>query len=607
MKPVVVLTFADSTEDHLPLLKKESKQLMQVLSSFHDRGALEVYREESTTVSDLIRIFNRFDQRICIFHYGGHAGGTRLELEQGAAQADGLARLFSQQKDQLALVFLNGCSTLEQVDRLIALGAKAVIATSVPISDNKAVEFAYWFYQSLAVRRNMESAFKFAAASLQTKYQQHPGNPIIRFRGIQFREAAPDQEAWGLYINENHREVLQWRLPDTPRPRTSFEQNTDFQVNDYLYSILEAMISFKPAIEDSLVDENGNELDEREYLDLIIKNFPWTIGAQIQKLVAFSESMCRPGKPRLEQIVSTYVIFTQLISYMLVSQLWDEAMKNPDQDWTALQELISIDKNSFQVFDYLGNLKQMRRYFINREPFVHEFKDLFEEMDDSSSDNYQAYLFLESMKDALYAQSLSEEEAAQLCEEAEFCLALLLSRIAFLVNYQMIAVRDINLIYQRHKEIEYQHKMGDLNAYSETRLGLHRKPQTFAGFTQSNSVLLVRNLKELDDFISLSPFIIDKNTFLDPNQEALNIYIYTYCQDGNYIYHSVNSNIYNQEQNQAAFIDTDFELVKDIKRGIRFERGVKGIRRRESIKPLALLKEQFETMMKDFSSHSMHS
>jgi phosphoribosylformimino-5-aminoimidazole carboxamide ribonucleotide (ProFAR) isomerase len=98
--------------------------------------------------------------RYVFFHYGGHAGGQQLDLEGGAGQALGLAHLLGRQAtQQLQIVFLNGCSTKEQVDRLLKLGVKVIIATSVAIKDKKAVEFAYRFYRKLANNGSIRQAF----------------------------------------------------------------------------------------------------------------------------------------------------------------------------------------------------------------------------------------------------------------------------------------------------------------------------------------------------------------------------------------------------------------------------------------------------------------
>lgn len=608
MRPVTVFSFANCAEAHLDLLKEESRELVKAFGCLHDKQALEVYREESATVNEIVDIFHRFRQRISIFHYAGHAGGERLLLEGGDAQASGLASLFEQEKDNLALVFLNGCSTLGQVKELMKLGIKAVIATSTPIEDTKAKEFSTWFYQALSMRQTIGQAFDFAVSALKTKYKDiNLLEDPVTFRTIEFKEVNEQEETnglpWAMYVNEDHPQALEWKVPNTPKPQDSFVRASNFQSNDYLYSILDAMLEFNPEIEKSLTNAHEEELDEREYLDLIIKNFPWTIGAQLQKLVAYSDKMANPGKPRLEQIASTYLITSQLMLFFIISQIWEkcqteEAMKNPD-----ILSILNIDRASYVAFDYLAHMKSIRGFLKDEPLFIPEMEDFCNMLEDHKSELYKSYLFLESIKDRLHDKSIDEYEAAGLSEEAEFHLAMLLSQIAFLVNYQMIAVRDIKIVNHRHKAIEYQHKLGELNAYAESRLGLHRTPKKMNNYTHCNSILLVKDPNGMEEFLSLSPFIIDKNTFLDSNQLALNIYIFAYRDNhsGEYIYHGVNTALFNDEQRHASHIHTGYKEVKQIKKGIKFRnRGLVGIKKTKENLPYFLLKEQFEVLQNTF-------
>lgn len=596
MNPVVVLTFANDSDDHLPMLQLESKKLMQVLSPLHDKGVLEIYREESADADEVVNIFNRFDQRICIFHYAGHANGQQLHLEKGGASAHGLAQLFEQQKNHLKLVFLNGCATKDQVERLLHLGVPAVIATSSAISDSKALEFAEWFYRGLSVWRTIQSAFDYAVAALTTKHQGVE-QPTVHFTRDLAGEApqATSGFPWGLYLHPDRQDLLKWTLPAMPRPKASFKNKGDFVKNDYLQAILHGLIQYKPAIEDSLVDEDGEPIDEREYLDIIIKNFPWTIGAQLQKLVATSESE-ENQLARLQQISSTYVISTQLLLYILLSQIWDEVTANRLELSSPLTEVINIEEKDYLIFDYLDAFKQYLPLLGNQKPFIEEFSALAKDLQNKEHEAFQAYLYLESLKEGLFNQRITEQEAP--CEEAEFHLACFLNSLAFLVKYRMVTVRDIQLVNHRHTQhVEFLHKMGTLNAYTSNRLSLFREPRPYIDqYTHSGSIILVKSLKNVQDYLSLSPFIIDKNTYTDISQNALNIYIYSFFEKGEYIYHNVSTNIYNQDQHRVGQITTSLEEKRELKKGIRFNQGFQGVKKTELTLPFSVLKTQFQEM-----------
>jgi len=75
-RPVVLLTFANQEDAYLEYLKRESNRLDYTLSTLHDKGAIEVYRDESATTDTVVSLLERFDERIAVFHYGGHADGA---------------------------------------------------------------------------------------------------------------------------------------------------------------------------------------------------------------------------------------------------------------------------------------------------------------------------------------------------------------------------------------------------------------------------------------------------------------------------------------------------------------------------------------------------
>ena len=129
--PVVLLAFANDHDAYLDMIVSERKAIAKALQEYDDRRYIKVVKEENTAVADIFDLCTHYANRIAIFHYGGHASGTQLQLEAAGqaemANAVGLAQLLGQEK-ALQLVFLNGCATQPQVETLFACGVKAVIA-----------------------------------------------------------------------------------------------------------------------------------------------------------------------------------------------------------------------------------------------------------------------------------------------------------------------------------------------------------------------------------------------------------------------------------------------------------------------------------------------
>jgi hypothetical protein len=627
MLPIIALTFANDQDEHLDLLKAESSQLKWTLFPLDDKGAIKVVHEESAGVDDIIRIFQEFDRRILIFHYGGHAGGHGLRLEQGAAHAEGLAAMFKQQAENLQLVFLNGCSTRPQVDRLLELGVKAVIATSCPIQDPMAKEFSEYFYKWLVGRQSIEGAFESASAAIRTKYQdvEKPIIEIRQTRGLQKLGKAekPEEFPWGLYVNEAHKEVLNWRLPTTPKAKSYAQQQSDYQPNQYLKYVLDAMLFLDDRLagrlcdeEGHLVDAAGNPMNDQQKFYLILQNLPWLIGAPFQKLIALKS----PTLERLKQITSTYLISSQTLLYIIISQLWNR------QDLSAkkkanLLDTLDLTRGEFLVYDYMSYVKRLyqHEYFDqSHPPFVREIIPFLEELNDSESELFKAYLHLESLRDMLCDEEIPEAEAPAHCEEAESSLTVLLSRIAFLVSYTMIAVREIEIINYPHSEIEYRHRLGELNGIGDS-LGL--SPRMIKQHTCCDSILLTRQLEDLDDperlqqIVNLSPLIIDENAFLRYTTDSLNIHMFAFKEGDTYYYYKVNGNLFNILQNEEKLLaisatPEDPEVTEMI-RFLPQRQGsflsasgsaVSGYKRPQRENPYARVIEQFESVWQNLQS-----
>ena len=216
--PVILMGFANDPGNHLAMLTRERKAICGALSSYEDQRFIRVQAEASAGLDDLFGLFNRFTGQVAIFHYGGHADGTALQLEtpggKELAHAGGLAQLMGQSAG-LKLVFLNGCATGDQVKALLANGVPAVIATAVPIDDSMATEFSEQFYQSLASGKTIKESFDAASALIASRYGEK--RKIGDFRGIEIGDGAGETVApeltWGLYTHPDHADVKQWQLP----------------------------------------------------------------------------------------------------------------------------------------------------------------------------------------------------------------------------------------------------------------------------------------------------------------------------------------------------------------------------------------------------------
>lgn len=560
-KPVIFLAFANDQDAHLDLLNEEARDIYQALEKRHDAGHLEIYRDQSVGIDDIFHNFNRFRDRVHIFHYGGHANGTQLRLEDQAANATGLAQLLGSQS-QLHLVVLNGCSTRKQVALLLKAGVKAVIATSVPVKDTMAKDFAIQFYEALNSGANIQQSFNQAKAHLDTKYGDDKG--IAVFRNLIWEEDSdPDAVMpWGLYVDEeiDASAVLNWKLPDHKKVSLpdNFGQSIgkNYKVNQYIVGVLEAMAQYNKKLYGEMEDEFGDPRDPREYPEVIIKNFPWPIGAQLRILVANADMMNKPGMPRLKQLIYTYVVTSQFMCYILLAQLWDAKVEGTLDLDDEFKQAFSLLPETSNAFDFVKLIDKVRQLLNSAKltPFIEEFSVLFDSLE-KKDDTYQAYEFLESVRARINSEDVSTEEMEQICNETEFCLTAFLKGVAFMAKYRLVTIKDINIFKPKHREALFRMNIGILNAFDKEFLRSREKDQDI--YTDSHSVLVVKNLREMDDFLNLSPFIIDKNAF--SGKPIPNICLYYRQDEGQHEYLSVNYNINKEHPDPSDLFMTESE------------------------------------------------
>jgi len=556
-QPVIFFAFADDPNDHLPNLKEESKQLYRALQAMHDKGFIEIYRDEGIRVDGLFDDFQRFKERLAVFHFSGHAGNTQLNFDGEAAHAEGLAQLFSEYKDGLKLVFLNGCSTREQEQRLHELGIKAVIATSVKIGDKQATDFSVAFYKALSNHFTIEQAFNRACSFIKAKYGSAQEG-IISYRGIDLEELEKGDLPWGLYIKKDEKEAEKWKLPairiEPPRKTTS-----GYRVNQGILEILAAMEEYVPEIFIS-----NPRLRERKAPVTIRENFPWPMSAQIRMLFSNTPSMNEHGAPRFKQLVEAYTATSKFLAYTLLSQLWDEVYDKREIDREELAMLSLPEPDNYQSFDFLFLLKKCHRLLIQNKiiPFIQDVEQSIKRLE-KGGESYESYRYIESKRADLIIENIDENSAKEYSRECDSILTELLTRVAFLAKFRLITIKDIKVFAPKRMANEFIHQFAELNTTSKE--DIFEEDLSMSNFANSHSILFSPRFDgtTLPKTINLSPFIIDKSTF--DGAQAPAIFMFNFEKEGKLFYQSVDLDI-NAPHNDADYLeiaqdDKEFNMV----------------------------------------------
>ncbi|MFT4558067.1 MAG: hypothetical protein ACI92S_003441 [Planctomycetaceae bacterium] len=222
-KPVIFLAFANDRDDtvgYLRNLPDEARRLREALESAEQAGLCEVVVRSNSTAADIFKVFQdpRYRNRVAIFHYGGHANGYELLLESttgtaATAHADGLAAFLAQQRG-LQLVFLNGCSTVQQTFALLEANISAVISTSRTIDDKVATDFSCQFYQGLGGGAGLQKAFDEAEATIETTCGDDTRALYLDDATGYTNTFDADRLPWLLSFRPGMDHVASWNLPN---------------------------------------------------------------------------------------------------------------------------------------------------------------------------------------------------------------------------------------------------------------------------------------------------------------------------------------------------------------------------------------------------------
>ena len=539
--PVIFLAFANNAEDPLGLLDEERKAICDVLIPLESEQYFQLYRESTADTQDIVDYLTEFKDRVELFHYGGHASSDKLLLNDEEAHAGGIAQLLAQQ-DNIKVVFLNGCSTKGQVELLLELGIPAVIATSVPVNDKRAMEFATDFYKALANRFNLEEAFETAAAAAKTKNNSE----VKLYRGVARREATQQQAfPWGLYVHEDKASVLQWKLPSKSHKKIVIEDTSaaptpeDVPTNKYLTEqLFEAFAPYNDYLEFALFKhKRGEQIEIRKVRQAIMDSVPAPIGDQIRRLFALDEI----GRDRIEQIISTYNSLTELMVFTMLSQLWDTKFQKEDANIsneakTVINNYFQLEVEEISFYDYMALLRAIRKVFEeNNIPFfIEEFttlrKLIYEDEVFAS-----AHQYLQKIKQHLYKEKgkVSATEMRDYCVNGERHLANIFVKLGFLVKYKLVTIKGIGLIKARHKDPQYSVKKVFLDNITA---GLLDEEAIYDAYTDNNAVILLKEKKNLSDYLNLSPFIIDENALVGEKKSKLYFFSHYDKEKGNYHY-----------------------------------------------------------------------
>lgn len=524
-KPIFLFAFANDKEQSLRL-GDEANDLRDILAPAHDQRRLEVIQLGFATLDGVYRSFNRFHDRIALFHYGGHSNHSFLKLEDADARSAALSTLIGQQRN-LRLVFLNGCANQEQVRELFQRGVPAVIATRSLINDRHALTFSKQFYEALAGGKSIREAFD-AARSLLMNKSDAP--PIDYYWDIP--EGDQDDCPWGLYAQDEA--ALDWILPASrPLPQASeFDERVPIgwpEMNKELVQLAFAGMaalpgkgSYQALYQSHLSDPSLIPFNVLQ--NILLDAFPTMLSVQIRDL--FTSEGKTQGRIRLREFDEAYDTLARLLGAIALANLWDAAATRlvneedrldiPDSCRRAIAGYLSWTPESGPPTDQLWLVNEIGFVFERNgvTPCVGEIRTIAEHLR-GATDFFRAYNFFEvQLRTRLLANDIPSREVEDLCRQAEHHYGLLLRHCAFLCSYQLVTVKVISVDMPRQvNNPAYVYEKAILKGRDYATIDT--EPLLLQNVCSNNSVFITENgdLRELGLQLNLSPFLIDQNAF----------------------------------------------------------------------------------------------
>jgi hypothetical protein len=184
--PVFFFAFADPDQQSnsaLPALQNEEAGIRAALADGELSGSWEFVSGFHSKRTDLIDTFR--NNRVAIFHYGGHSNQQSLWLpaeEAGNQVVDGtLLEEFLCTQPSLQLAFFNSCENQAWASKLSAR-VPYVIASVCKLDDAIAGHFAAAFYGYLASGSTVDDAFQQAAGDVMTTHERALGSWVDKYK-----------------------------------------------------------------------------------------------------------------------------------------------------------------------------------------------------------------------------------------------------------------------------------------------------------------------------------------------------------------------------------------------------------------------------------------
>lgn len=209
-----------------------------------------------------------------------------------------------------------------------------------------------------------------------------------------------------------------------------------------------------------------------------------------------------------------------------------------DHQWDVIRGFANADQMNSQEINYPALIITIRKIFEanHHKPFIKEYLNL-REIYKHEDDFFNVHLHMQGVKASIANGEISKLNVDRLCYDTEKMLSEILSKAGFIIRYKLTTVKNIEFAKRRLGNPRYsiQHIVLDGQEVNLDDILEHSK------YTDSFSMILARGTdpETFTDFMTLSPFIIDRNAFFEAkgstpfffSHRTTDGYVYLNCQN----------------------------------------------------------------------------
>lgn len=319
----------------------------------------------------------------------------------------------------------------------------------------------------------------------------------------------------------------------TPAPQsTPLEALHPAAAETLIREIFDSLVVHKPELGKFLLvnEDEGERLDIRLLAYQTIKSYPYIIGIELRRL--FSGRLLE-DEERYQQIYKTIDHSVKLLAYVLFSELIDKLHEGNLRLSAGLSKKISACLQLPDIANLAPVMEEINEILKENTVnfFVEELPSTFDEA---------FFRELNEVSRLTSGSESSEWTVADKSRSLEQALITILKKLAFLVRYRFVNVDSIEVNKVKFKAASFEHHLHILNT-TDSEFKIHK--EQLPEFSDSHAVLLMKSIREPNQFLNLSPFIIDTHT---ERKETVgnykkDIYLFTRSSNGDAFYSGIES------------------------------------------------------------------